>query len=397
MKVALLNVKFSPNLGDGLLSECLERALEDRGHRIEIRSVDLAGRTAFSGGNAFRGPMLSLIQRLPTMLRYPLTYVMLSLLVRYRLRRGYADQMAGVDAVVLGGGNLIADSDLNFPIKIASALHEAACRDLPVAVFGVGVGDTWSPIGKAAFRHAFATTRLVDVTVRDRRSQKVWQRLFAGDTIPASGLAQDPGLLAAARYGVAAATDRGPVGLCLTHPVLLRYHAADDHVRGDIETWFGRFAQALVAAGHRVILFTNGSPEDRQLRDAIGPRLVVESEGAVSCAPDFATPGDLVHFIAGCSLIVAHRMHACIAAHAVGVPTIGLSWDPKLDSFFAVAGRSDFMATPNKMPLDALVSLVARALHEPLDEAARAALIARSRADVDRLADLLVDAVDRRG
>ena len=27
MKIALLNVKFSPNLGDGLLCECLEREL----------------------------------------------------------------------------------------------------------------------------------------------------------------------------------------------------------------------------------------------------------------------------------------------------------------------------------------------------------------------------------
>lgn len=397
MKVALLNVKFSPNLGDGLLSECLEGALEDSGHQITARSIDLAGRTAFSGGSAFRGPMLSVMQRLPTMVRSPLTYLMLSALVRYRLRRVYARQLTDADAVVLGGGNLIADSDLNFPIKIAGALHEAEHRNLPVAVFGVGVGDSWSRIGKAVFRHAFATARLIDVKVRDRRSQYIWNTVFDSDEIPAGGLVRDPGLLAAARYGVAAPTQGGPIGLCLTHPVLLRYHATDDQVHGDIETWFGLFAQALVAAGHRVVLFTNGSPEDRRLRDAIGPKLVAESDGAISCAPDFATPGELVHFIAACSLVVAHRMHACIAAHAVGVPTIGLSWDPKLDSFFALAGRGSFMATPNKMPLDAIMALAERALREPMDEAARTALIAQSRADVDRLAALLVDAVERRG
>lgn len=396
MKVALFNIKYSPNLGDGLLSECLEAALEDSGRQITVHSIDLAGRTAFSSGNALRGPILSMIQRLPMMVRSPLTYLMLSTLVRYRLRQMYAGQLSDADAVVLGGGNLIADSDLNFPIKIAGALREAGRRDLPVAVFGVGVSDRWSRIGKAVIRHAFATAKLIDVTVRDRRSQSVWDCLLASDEIPGAGLVRDPGLLAAARYGVAAPTRGGSIGLCLTHPVLLRYHAIDDQVYGDIESWFCLFAQALVIAGHRVVLFTNGSPEDRRLRDTIGPRLVAESDGAIGCAPDFATPGDLVHFIASCSLVVAHRMHACIAAHAVGVRTIGLSWDPKLDSFFALAGLEDFMATPNRIPLDAVVALVERALREPPDEAARTTLIAQSRADVDQLAALLVDAVESR-
>lgn len=397
MKIALLNVKFSPNLGDGLLSECLEGALESSGHQMTVRSIDLAGRTAFSSGSAFRAPLLSVIQRLPVMIRSPLTYLMLSTLVRYRLQRVYAKQLSDVDAVVLGGGNLIADSDLNFPLKIAGALRESNRRSLPVAVFGVGVSDGWSRIGRAVFRHAFATARLINVAVRDRRSQDVWNRLLARDKIPAAGMARDPGLLAAARYGVAAPARNGPIGLCLTHPILLRYHATDDQVHGDIGSWFGQFALALVAAGHRVVLFTNGSPEDRRLRDAIGPKLVAESDGAVTCAPDFATPGELVHFIAACSVVVAHRMHACIAAHAVGVRTIGLSWDPKLDSFFALAGLEDFMVTPNRMSIAAIVTLVERALCEPPDEAQRMALIAQSRADVDRLASVLIDAVDGRG
>ena len=44
MKIALLNVKFSPNLGDGLLSECLERELAHALPGVEVVAIDLAGR-----------------------------------------------------------------------------------------------------------------------------------------------------------------------------------------------------------------------------------------------------------------------------------------------------------------------------------------------------------------
>ena len=43
-------------------------------------------------------------------------------------------RVAGCDAVVLGGGNLLTDADLNFPMKIAGALRQAAALRLPVAV-----------------------------------------------------------------------------------------------------------------------------------------------------------------------------------------------------------------------------------------------------------------------
>ena len=46
MKIALLNVKFSPNLGDGLLSECLERELAEALPGATVVSIDLAGRAA---------------------------------------------------------------------------------------------------------------------------------------------------------------------------------------------------------------------------------------------------------------------------------------------------------------------------------------------------------------
>ena len=68
-------------------------------------------------------------------------------LVHLRLRRHVRTRLAGCDAVVLGGGNLLTDADLNFPMKIAGALDQAARLRLPAAVYGVGANRQWSAAG----------------------------------------------------------------------------------------------------------------------------------------------------------------------------------------------------------------------------------------------------------
>ena len=107
----------------------------------------------------------------------------------------------------------------------------------------------------------------------------------------------------------------------------------------------------------------------------------------------FADPAEMVDFIAGCQLIVAHRMHACIAAHSFAIPTIGLRWDVKLDSFFALAGRGQFIADTASLDGPALTALARRAVTEGVDRPALEALIAGTRADIARMAAALARAM----
>lgn len=82
--------------------------------------------------------------------------IALAALVQLRLRRHVRTRLAGCDAVVLGGGNLLTDADLNFPMKIAGALAQAARLRLPVAVNGVGANRQWSEAGRRLFGRARA-------------------------------------------------------------------------------------------------------------------------------------------------------------------------------------------------------------------------------------------------
>lgn len=394
MDIALLNVKYSPNLGDGLLSECLERELEACLPGSRVFSIDLAGRRVWASiGRSRRGDALRLLEALPAFARRLVAQIALAALVRLRLRRHFRDRLARCRAAVLGGGNLLTDADLNFPTKIAAALHEARRRRLPVAVHAVGAAACWSRRGRKLFAGALGSVRLVAAAVRDARSQAAWIGQLEPAGLPPAALVGDPGLLAARHYPAPSSAPPDPdlplAGLCITAPLALRYHANAGRAQADLAQWYGDTARALAEAGLRVALFSNGSPEDREYLARMGPVWVRRACGPVTIVNPFPEPAALVGFLRGCDVVVAHRMHATIAAHALAVPTIGLRWDVKLDSFFALAGREDFVVDTATHDGPAMAILVQRALAQGVDRTALAALIERTRADVARMAKAL--------
>lgn len=398
MKVVIFNVKYSPNLGDGLLSECLEHALRRSQPGLTVESVDLAGRASYGTGSGLRGSVMAFLEALPAPLRRITARIALEGLIRYRLRPFLTAAVEHCDAIVVGGGNLFADKDLNFPLKILTALSAPAERKLPVAVFGVGATRNWSPTGLRMFSDALGKVNLVDATLRDERSVAVWNDLLGPKGIRKAGLALDPGLLTSRFFPSAKDRRNGRrIALCITDPVALRYHGGGETVGDYIGQWYSDVTATLVAADYEVLLFTNGSPEDRAyladndvrwLNAASGQG----SRGGVTIVPGFDDPAGLVHFLSSCDMVVAHRMHACIAAHSFAIPTIGLNWDVKLNSFFEIVGRSHFMIDPEVVKPGAMTALVEQALAEGIDPVVHAALLDQSERDVGRMAALLVSA-----
>lgn len=397
MKVVIFNVKYSPNLGDGLLSECLEHALRRAQPGMIVESADLAGRTNYGAGSGFRGGAMAFLEALPAPLRRVAARIALGGLIRYRLRAFLNAAVQDCDAVVVGGGNLFADKDLNFPMKVAAALSAPAARNLPVAVYGVGATRNWTPTGQRMFANALGKVNLADATLRDDRSVAVWNDLLVPQGIRRASLAFDPGLLTSRFFPSAKNRQTGRrIALCVTDPVALRYHGGGDTVGSYIGNWYRGVTGSLVAAGYDVLLFTNGSPEDRAYLAEHGEAWVGFARGqgntSTTIVPGFDNPAGLVDFLSGCDLVMAHRMHACIAAHSFAIPTIGLSWDVKLNSFFEIAGRSRYMIDPATVDPDSIAALVGQALADGIDPIAHAALLDQSERDVARMASLLVAA-----
>ncbi|PNU04770.1 polysaccharide pyruvyl transferase family protein [Novosphingobium guangzhouense] len=391
-RVAIFNVKFSPNLGDGIIAECLEGALRRADPRLDPVSIDLAGRTEYSPLHGRRrARVLSIMERMPAPLRALLVPAVLMLLVKLRFAPRWRHELAGCDSVVVGGGNLFQDVDQNFPIKIAAALKLAAAQSLPVAVASVGVSGRWSAAGARRIVTQLLRTRLVSVSARDLGSVATWGLVMSPCGVTPAGYAPDPALLSARQYGPrpqAACGGTGAVGLCITAPMALRLHHEGTHNDDVMEAWYYTAARELVQAGRRLVLFTNGSPEDRLFRDRL--RLRLEGQPGIGFAPDFACPRELAQSLAGFECVLAHRLHACIVAYAYKVPTVGFAWDAKLRSFFEQTGRGEFVVDPRSTcPMD-LPDIAAQAIVRGVDGTTHADLVDRAARAIDGLAARLV-------
>lgn len=383
LRLRCFNARFSPNLGDGLLAECLEHRLVELGADPDTRSIDLAARTGHGSALPGRGALLATLAALPGPVRRMAIRVPLALLGWKSWRPHYRAGLDGADAVVIGGGNLLADLDLNFPTKLSLALEEARRRGLPVAIHACGMSRGWSQAGLRMVGQALARADLRAVFLRDAASCDAWNELLAPWAGMRAEAVRDPGLLASRVFPQPARPPGGrPVaGIGVTSAVAIRYHSDRAPDEDRLEQWFLDLAQGLIGAGHEVRAFTNGSPEDRACLDRLAPRLA--ALGVRILAPD--TPAGLCAAIAGLDVLVAFRLHALIAAHSYGVPTVGLRWDPKLDAFMESVGRETFLLDVTEAaPAEGLrLAILARQAGLPPGEPGR--LIDETAADVARL------------
>ncbi|GHE01971.1 hypothetical protein U879_16890 [Defluviimonas sp. 20V17] len=356
MKLVIFGLGYSPNLGDGVIADCMAHAARDLVPGLQVVAVDLSGRGGFGAVTmANRGRALKILSAMPRPLRHMLVRAKLGRMLDTATPR-WQEACQGAGAALIGGGQLLSDADLNFPLKIARAAKVAREAGVPVAIHAAGVSRNWSRPGRALFAELFSTD-LRAVGLRDAPSIAAWTEQTAGHP-PAPGLARDPGLLAAECYGPAPRRE-GWLGLCVTDPAILGYHA-DGAVAGAGPGFQAALVRALAERGRKVLLFCNGAEEDgRALAALAAPLADLVARGRVEIAPPPERPAQLAHLIGGLDGLVAHRLHACILGYAYGRPVVGLGWDRKVESFFASVGAARFcLSDPAVTAADAADRLI---------------------------------------
>ena len=115
----------------------------------------------------------------------------------------------------------------------------------------------------------------------------------------------------------------------------------------------------------------------------------VASLEARLAAPVLHRPSELAHLIASLDGLIAHRLHACIAAYSYGVPHVGLGWDHKLESFFGSVGRQAYMLADTEPKISDMVDLLERGLAEGISRAERLKTIDATRLQIEDLGSRL--------
>ena len=395
----LLNVKYSPNLGDGLASECLEWALQRHLPGWSLKIIDLSGRQCFAERSGrSRALFLSILNRIGNLLGTEL--VRLGLKWKLRSHWGVVEGRIGEAAVaILGSGHLLQDDRMNFPTKVGRVAAICARAGTPLALFGVGAAPGWSSAARSEFAKISACN-LVKLALRDQFSLDLLKRELGPSLTEEMSVVRDPALLAEKVFGSAPPIRKegAVIGIGIAHPRLLRHHANRVVAGGDdLRRYFVALMLNLVEQGYGVVAFSNGAGEDdRYLENVLSSRELAAVREKIVRAPRPAAPTDLHRIISMTDAVVAHRLHACILAYALGRPVVALSWDQKVEDFMQSVGLERFVASSALVDVGEPLRPLRDASRAGVDESMRLRAILDAERNVMELAGAALSCADHR-
>lgn len=390
--LVICTLRYSSNLGDGVIGDCLEHLVKVVDPARDVRHLDMAGRLAFSTETQQLGyrpdVAKAVFYHCPPIFRPLLTLLAWPALFRPSIERAWeATRPEKPFDLVFGGGQMLSDLALNFPLKFAFVAQLASRQNASMAISAVGVSKRWSPIGRMLFRRALTTSGVKTYSVRDAQSRanlEAHVKALKGRVVTTV----DPGVWAAEVYGIQpnpmpAADIR--VGLGVSDPSELAAYstAPETFTEGRMLAYWSEVVRRLRGLGHKAVLFTNGSEEDEAFLNRLADRLT--GDGIAFDRLTRATrPRQLADHFRRFDALVSHRLHANIIAFSAGIPSVALVWDDKVRAFTALAGREVWTLNAGADATET-VDLVIASARAGVDEARRRQLKAHALSDVEAM------------
>lgn len=347
---------FSQNLGDGVIGISLAWLLKKARATAEVCFVDISGRPGFEAEDFFCAGSQNRLRSLHRLFLKNSVYKRVTIFPiwyfskRKRYVRIWQEALKECDLVLIGGGQLLMDNSLDFPLKIRELVRVAHGMNKGIAYYSCGVGRKWSRLGHRLLAESVCAGGVCWLSVRDNGSRDMIGTLFPHHTINCH-LSMDPAICAAEAFGVSADSKSTLVGLGISEPNTLKRSTVgknDFSAKQVVQFWVD-LAELLVADRHEVVFFTNGQTDDYAFAKEIVDRIKIKSKKEIVLLKRACSPQTLVDQISRFRAIVAHRLHSNIIAYSLGIPSVGLIWDKKVAEFGKISGRSRFYLGPFEM------------------------------------------------
>lgn len=391
-KILIAAVMYSPNLGDGIIADCIKSVL---GNELDIEYLDLSGRLNFleSGRIANRGLIFRIIDRLPENFRdYILSFIITSY-VKVNFIQKWRESIKRSDAVLLGGGQLLSSGHMNFPNKLQIFLRECDRQNKPVAIYSVGVGGRWSHLAEKKFLDALSRKCVTSISVRDQKSIDVLIALKSRSKLKFKdpSLTLDPGILSSSAYGINKIIDhdRTLIGFNIISPGVLETVSNNLGFKFDRNLYSSNIKKLIIRLceyADSVSLYTNGAFEDEEFKDYLYNKMTSEVSN-LKCIGRPNRPEELAAIISKFNLNIAHRLHSNIVAYSMGIPILGLTWSEKVESFFKGVGLEKYYFNGLDLNVEAVLSGVKTARADQCSSATRISLQEKCHAEIKRLAE----------
>ena len=323
LNVVVVGVPFSPNLGDGLISELVWNAVRES-VGCNVQSIDLAGRegldsgSAEGGGSKHRALALRLHTLGPAGVLDRLYYVAKTKRSA-ALVRDWANLLDGADVVIVGPGQLLSSRTANFPTKLnllADALD--LCEERPdVCLLGVGADSGGSGFATALLRKAISRLRVSRAVVRDQRSHGHYLKL--GGSAETVRIAPDLAVLTSDLIDVRSPT---PSGVYVDSVDLASYDDADTG-ENPADAYRRAIGELIDLTGSDHVSFgSNGLIEDQLFASRLAEECADMPGVSVEVLPPPASAAEIAARADAHAATIGVRLHAVLPALAVGRPVI---------------------------------------------------------------------------
>lgn len=341
MKYVIAAVPYSDNLGDGVIADCLVDFINRKNANDVVSLCDISYRkevTTFKNKDTKMGLFL----RLPRFIRQ-LVVVLFFTYKYYRQGRGYLDEkLKDCDELLIGGGQLVSDVDLNFPLKLFFLIKYAEKYNIKTSIVSVGVASRWNWLSRSLMKRVLSSSVITKIAVRDEFSKKNLTDQFGLKNIE---ILPDPALMCSVFSkdklgGLHKFSNKKVLGLGIADIEGLNYSSdIENNTNDNSIEYVCSIVEKTNANNYEVYLFTNGAAEDeRFLHEYVIPMLKLKKV-AFNVLPRCSSSTELVNFIKKLDLLVAYRLHANIIACSFNIPYFAVGWDNKVLSFFRLQDR----------------------------------------------------------
>lgn len=243
------------------------------------------------------------------------------------------------DLLIFGGAPLFNYKYQSFYRRTIRTVELAQEYGVPTLFSSIGV-EPYSDDDPRSQKLKRALNLPVVRQITTRDDLESVQRYVAGTQI-ATGLVADPAVFAdkvfenLGKPPAAKMKDAKPiVGLVVTRGGIFADNGIDFAEGDQREFWLGAI-RLLEDRGYNYRLFTTGHFTDEIFLDSL-----VRHHGVLAKNVTFTvnSPDELIQELRKCDAVIAYRLHASITSFALGIPSVGLSWNFKVPEFYREIG-----------------------------------------------------------
>lgn len=351
MRILVLGLYFSNNLGDAVICDCVSAQLHEHFPSAQIDIRDFMDRSDFSAVQEIPVDELERRRRRSMLRRYASRYMHWDKQAKHENAQilksiPYIDGVCrqNYDFVVFAGGQVFADS---LALYLEAFVQRFSQKRTPMFFNACGTGPSASRQIRKRLSAALSDFWVKFVSSRDDVS--LINQCYLAGTKTAVYVC-DPALHCSEVYQVARNSRSNIVGLGMMYTNSIPSKAV-------LKFW-KRLILELEQKGVNWKIFVNGSGSDVAFARYVISNLHELDRPFEQCvAPVPRKPLELVQLIAGFRSIISFRLHSHIIAASLDIPSVGIVWDDKLGFFFRKIGHEERCCTVADQPETVLKKL----------------------------------------